>query len=38
VVTQPARSAREHFERPGDVEDLRLREAEHRNAVRRLRA
>ena len=34
VLAQPTRGAREHFERPGDVENLRLRVAEHRDAVR----
>ena len=34
VLGEPARGAREHLERPGDVEDLRLREAEHHDAVR----
>jgi hypothetical protein len=33
VLGEPARRAREHLQRPGDVEDLRLRETEHHDAM-----
>jgi hypothetical protein len=34
MLAQPPRRAREDLERPRDVEDLRVREADHHDAVR----
>jgi hypothetical protein len=34
VIAQPARSARKNFDRPSDVQNLRLRIAKHDDAMR----